>query len=289
MGRSPCCSKEGLNRGAWTAMEDRILTEYIKIHGEGKWRNLPKRAGLKRCGKSCRLRWLNYLRPDIKRGNITHDEEELIIRLHKLLGNRWSLIAGRLPGRTDNEIKNYWNTNIGKKVEGHPNPTSKRPRPLNQAQENPDPPTEGSAGRAVPKANTGSCVIRTKATRCTKVVITSGPQEPTQLDTKAAVRNEPSLALDPVDFSKVTSDEKNPYSNFMTDFEMDENFLSDFLNMDFSQLACLENERDSSTNSYDKDHSSPKSIQTLLVSEDMLRGSDFQSVAPLIESELDWL
>jgi hypothetical protein len=45
MGRSPCCSKEGLNRGAWTAMEDRILTEYIKIHGEGKWRNLPKRAG----------------------------------------------------------------------------------------------------------------------------------------------------------------------------------------------------------------------------------------------------
>ncbi|XP_030530704.1 transcription factor MYB123-like [Rhodamnia argentea] len=116
MGRSPCCSKEGLNRGAWTAMEDRILTSYIKAHGEGKWRNLPKRAGLKRCGKSCRLRWLNYLKPDIKRGNISLDEEELIVRLHKLLGNRWSLIAGRLPGRTDNEIKNYWNTTLGKKL-----------------------------------------------------------------------------------------------------------------------------------------------------------------------------
>lgn len=72
--------------------------------------------GLKRCGKSCRLCWLNYLRPDIKRGNITPDEEELIIRLHRLLGNRWSLIAGRLPGRTDNEIKNYWNTKLGKRV-----------------------------------------------------------------------------------------------------------------------------------------------------------------------------
>ncbi|CAK8563996.1 unnamed protein product [Lathyrus sativus] len=115
MGRSPCFSKEGLNRGVWTALEDKILIDYIKLHGEGKWINLPKRAGLKRCEKSCRIRWLNYLRPDIKRGNISSDEEELIIRLHKLLGNRWSLIAGRLPGRTDNEIKNYWNTNLGRK------------------------------------------------------------------------------------------------------------------------------------------------------------------------------
>uniref|UniRef100_I1PC71 Uncharacterized protein n=1 Tax=Oryza glaberrima TaxID=4538 RepID=I1PC71_ORYGL len=115
MGRKPCCSKEGLNRGAWTAMEDDILVSYIAKHGEGKWGALPKRAGLKRCGKSCRLRWLNYLRPGIKRGNISGDEEELILRLHTLLGNRWSLIAGRLPGRTDNEIKNYWNSTLSKR------------------------------------------------------------------------------------------------------------------------------------------------------------------------------
>ncbi|OWM77292.1 hypothetical protein CDL15_Pgr028929 [Punica granatum] len=114
--RRPCCAKEGLNRGAWSAEEDEILTYYIKSHGEGQWRDLPQRAGLKRCGKSCRLRWVNYLRPYIKRGNICEEEEELILRMHKLLGNRWALIAARLPGRTDNEIKNYWNTNLRKRV-----------------------------------------------------------------------------------------------------------------------------------------------------------------------------
>ncbi|GAV63679.1 Myb_DNA-binding domain-containing protein [Cephalotus follicularis] len=117
MVRSPRCSKDGLNKGTWTALEDKTLTDYIKTHGEGKWSNAAKVTGLKRCGKSCRLRWMNYLRPDIKRGNISDDEEELIIRLHRLLGNRWSLIAGRLPGRTDNEIKNYWNTNLAKKAQ----------------------------------------------------------------------------------------------------------------------------------------------------------------------------
>ncbi|KAJ8444695.1 hypothetical protein Cgig2_030369 [Carnegiea gigantea] len=116
MGRAPCCSKVGLHRGPWTAKEDALLIKYIEAHGEGQWRSLPKKAGLLRCGKSCRLRWMNYLRPDIKRGNITPDEEDLIIRLHGLLGNRWSLIAGRLPGRTDNEIKNYWNTHLSKRL-----------------------------------------------------------------------------------------------------------------------------------------------------------------------------
>ncbi|KAL3720806.1 hypothetical protein ACJRO7_005591 [Eucalyptus globulus] len=114
MVRSPCCAKVGINKGAWSSQEDEILINYVKIHGEGKWRKVAQNAGLNRCAKSCRLRWLNYLRPGIKRGDITKDEEDLIIRLHGLLGNRWALIAGRLPGRTDNEIKNYWNTNLAK-------------------------------------------------------------------------------------------------------------------------------------------------------------------------------
>ncbi|KAI4318679.1 hypothetical protein MLD38_032354 [Melastoma candidum] len=116
MGRSPCCEKAHTNKGAWTKEEDDKLVAYIRSHGEGCWRSLPKAAGLLRCGKSCRLRWINYLRPDLKRGNFTEDEDEVIIKLHSLLGNKWSLIAGRLPGRTDNEIKNYWNTHIRRKL-----------------------------------------------------------------------------------------------------------------------------------------------------------------------------
>ncbi|KAL7130163.1 hypothetical protein ABFS83_13G115000 [Erythranthe nasuta] len=116
MGRAPCCEKNGLKKGPWTPEEDQKLLDYIHKHGYGNWRTLPKNAGLQRCGKSCRLRWTNYLRPDIKRGRFSFEEEETIIQLHSILGNKWSAIAARLPGRTDNEIKNYWNTHIRKRL-----------------------------------------------------------------------------------------------------------------------------------------------------------------------------
>ncbi|KAG5408477.1 hypothetical protein IGI04_004796 [Brassica rapa subsp. trilocularis] len=109
--------EEGNNeykKGLWTVEEDKILMDYVKAHGKG----------LKRCGKSCRLRWMNYLSPNVKRGNFTEQEEDLIIRLHKLLGNRWSLIAKRVPGRTDNQVKNYWNTHLSKKL-GNKDPKTK--------------------------------------------------------------------------------------------------------------------------------------------------------------------
>ncbi|KAJ8761644.1 hypothetical protein K2173_004420 [Erythroxylum novogranatense] len=117
MGRPPCCDKiNGLKKGPWTPEEDQKLIDYVQQHGYGNWRTLPMNAGLQRCGKSCRLRWTNYLRPDIKRGRFTFEEEETIIQLHSILGSKWSAIAARLPGRTDNEIKNYWNTHIRKRL-----------------------------------------------------------------------------------------------------------------------------------------------------------------------------
>ncbi|KAL7593227.1 hypothetical protein Lser_V15G31620 [Lactuca serriola] len=146
MVRAPCCEKIGLKRGPWAQEEDDLLIDYINKNGHGSWRSLPKLAGLLRCGKSCRLRWTNYLRPDIKRGPFTLEEEKLVIQLHAILGNRWrfyiflvnvtslkaqgtvhqtlassslfrwAAIAAQLPGRTDNEIKNLWNTHLRKRL-----------------------------------------------------------------------------------------------------------------------------------------------------------------------------
>ncbi|XP_031282725.1 transcription repressor MYB6-like [Pistacia vera] len=228
MGRAPCCSKEGLNKGAWTAIEDQILCDYIKTHGEGKWRRIPKEAGLKRCGKSCRLRWLNYLRPDIKRGNISQEEEDLIIRLHKLLGNRWSLIAGRLPGRTDNEIKNYWNTTLWKKVRGE------KPQQSEEDKKN----AKLKSSTKAPSLNTlqSSAPIRTKALRCSEALVTHQLYQGKNIKTNN-VKAEATAKKD-IDNSEdgAVSQENSILQNCAMEFNFEELLLSDISDSDFWKL-----------------------------------------------------
>ncbi|KAG5057360.1 hypothetical protein JHK82_012338 [Glycine max] len=89
MGRSPCCNENGLKKGPWTPEEDQKLVQHIQKHGLKKAISLATFAGLNRCGKSCRLRWTNYLRPDIKRGKFSQEEEQTILNLHSILGNKY--------------------------------------------------------------------------------------------------------------------------------------------------------------------------------------------------------
>nr|DAD23874.1 TPA_asm: hypothetical protein HUJ06_025337 [Nelumbo nucifera] len=316
MMKSACCSKEGLNRGAWTALEDKILTNYIKVHGEGKWRSLPKKAGLKRCGKSCRLRWLNYLRPDIKRGNITPDEEDLIIRLHRLLGNRWSLIAARLPGRTDNEIKNYWNTSLGKKVKAGSNSTL-TPNNSNQSKQ-----MKKKLIGSPPATEKESSIVRTKAVRCTKVYLRAQEDQIEHINSvDFATTVAPTVGGDDHHMTHRTlevvepefynglasfvSAEDNSSPNFMADLNEEELRLSDLLGCDFSQLCGFDygmvgegsNGGDNDvfpSSSSGQRHCIPKEMLEL---ENWTRSdgvqpaivSDIQSLASLIlDSEEDW-
>ncbi|KAK1422881.1 hypothetical protein QVD17_18170 [Tagetes erecta] len=117
MVRAPCFDKNGIKKGAWSQDEDNKLRTYIKKHGHANWRQVPKFAGLSRCGKSCRLRWMNYLHPNMKHGNFTKEEEDVIIDMHNKLGNKWSKMATVLSGRSDNEIKNHWHTNLKNQVQ----------------------------------------------------------------------------------------------------------------------------------------------------------------------------
>lgn len=117
MGRTPCCDRAAVKRGPWSPEEDDALRSYVQRHGSGgNWITMPKKAGLKRCGKSCRLRWLNYLRPDIRHGGFTAEEDAVIMSLYAQLGSKWSLIASQMEGRTDNDVKNHWNTKLKKRL-----------------------------------------------------------------------------------------------------------------------------------------------------------------------------
>ncbi|RZS27100.1 hypothetical protein BHM03_00060535, partial [Ensete ventricosum] len=210
MGRRPCCSKEGLNRGAWSAFEDRVLSEYIKTHGEGKWRDLPKRAG--KCSQALDVGVLFHVLICFPEHSPWTTSETLVAGSYRFVvllfsSCRWSLIAGRLPGRTDNEIKNYWNTNLSKKMTP---PTTCVGRPAVKGKEA----RKEESSEEVKAAGEASAVIRTKAVRCTKVYLPSPPDDPpTNHTCKLTNNGSPS--------SSVRRD-ADPSSWFLEDFNMEE-------------------------------------------------------------------
>ncbi|KAF4348048.1 hypothetical protein G4B88_030684, partial [Cannabis sativa] len=118
---------EYIRKGPWRAEEDEVLINHVKKNGPRDWSSIRSKGLLPRTGKSCRLRWVNKLRPDLKTGcKFSAEEERLIIELQAQVGNKWAKIATYLPGRTDNDVKNFWSSRKKKlqRLNHHRRPSS---------------------------------------------------------------------------------------------------------------------------------------------------------------------
>ncbi|KAJ4727235.1 MYB transcription factor [Melia azedarach] len=103
--------REEIRKGPWKAEEDEVLINHVKQYGPRDWSSIRSKGLLQRTGKSGRLRWVNKLRPNLKNGcKFSLEEERIVIELQAQFGNKWARIATYLPGRTDNDVKNFWSS-----------------------------------------------------------------------------------------------------------------------------------------------------------------------------------
>ncbi|XP_057455760.1 transcription factor MYB30-like [Lotus japonicus] len=233
MARTPSCDKSGMRKGTWTAEEDRKLIAYVTRYGCWNWRQLPKFAGLARCGKSCRLRWLNYLRPNIKRGNFTQEEEDCIIRMLKKLGTRWSVIAAELPGRTDNEVKNHWHTTLKRRVEKQTSNTNEEAKIISNSKN-----AEPTTGRdLVTKNGIGS--LQVTPPPATSISDSIGALSPFSSSSEfSCTTSDQKLVFEDDDFDFLDAFTEHVNENFWSELQIDTNYAPQ--NQDTTEIldAC---------------------------------------------------
>ncbi|KAK7295531.1 hypothetical protein RJT34_18441 [Clitoria ternatea] len=189
-------------KGPWTHEEDKLLREYVSLHGEGRWSAVSKFTGLNRSGKSCRLRWVNYLRPGLKKGQLTPVEEGIVVELHAIYGNKWSTIAKCLPGRTDNEIKNFWRTHFGKRDKSkHKNLQRRKAKMLKHLKEKQQEPQENDIKNITSHEDT-----KNNETKSSDTQNTSEQQETGVLTYPTPIEDQYSLPLTHQEFSATWPD-----------------------------------------------------------------------------------